>query len=43
MCTPFTQMITYCAVKPSCHKWGLNPQMWIIVSEYHNHIYDTLK
>ena len=41
LCT-LTQMITCCTVKPKGHKCGLNPQMWIIVGKYYNHIYDAI-
>ena len=35
-------MITCCTIKPEWHKCGLNPQMWTIVGEYHNYIYDKM-
>ena len=43
MCTQITQMNTCHAVKLKWHNCGLNPQMWIIVAEYHEHIYDNFK
>ena len=43
MCRTSFQMITCYSVKPKCHQCGLSPQMWIIVVEYHNYIYNTVR
>ena len=36
-------MITCYTVTPKCPECGLNPQMWINVVEYHDHIYNIMK